>query len=137
MPPRNRHSVQQPPRNDLKEISDELHEHIAVLASDEFAGRAPASKEEILTTSYIADQFKALGLAPGNGDSYLQEVQVTESITDANTALQVKGASFAAQFKYGEQVPQQPTPVFTRKPWATSRPASAGKTAFAPWCLTM
>ena len=96
--------AEQPAANELEQVADELHKHIAVLASDEFAGRAPASDKEILTTSYIADKFKALGLAPGNGDSYLQEVQVTESITDANTALKIVGTHFAAQFKYGEQM---------------------------------
>ena len=91
-------------QDDLKDITVELHEHIAVLASDDFGGRAPASNGELLTTAYIADKFKALGLSPGNGDSYLQEVQVTESITDADNSLYVKGADFAANFQYGEQM---------------------------------
>ena len=91
-------------QDDLKDITVELHEHIAVLASDEFGGRAPASKGEALTTAYIADKFKALGLSPGNGNSYLQEVPVTESITDADTSLNVIGNGFEANFHYGDQV---------------------------------
>jgi Zn-dependent M28 family amino/carboxypeptidase len=91
-------------QDDLKEITTELHEHIAVLASDEYGGRAPASKGETLTTNYIVSKFKALGISPGNDDSYLQQVQVTESIFDADTSLMVKGADFTEAFHYGEQM---------------------------------
>ncbi len=58
----------------LESVSAELHKHTAVLASDAFGGRAPATEGEALTTAYLVEQFKALGLAPGNGDSYLQRV---------------------------------------------------------------
>ena len=91
-------------QDDLKAITVELHEHIAVLASDEYAGRAPASEGEALTTAYLEQQFKALGVAPGNGDSYLQQVQVTKSITDADTTLTVQGTDFTAELGYGTQM---------------------------------
>ena len=49
--------------------------HIKVLASDEFEGRAPGSKGEELSVKYISDQFKAIGLKPGNPNgTYTQEV---------------------------------------------------------------
>src|ERR1700757_2276469 len=54
---------------------DALLAHIKTLASDEFEGRAPGSKGEELSIKYISDQFKAIGLKPGNPDgSYFQEV---------------------------------------------------------------
>ena len=54
---------------------DGLLAHIKVLGSDEFEGRAPGSKGEELSVKYIADQFKKIGLHPGNPDgSYVQEV---------------------------------------------------------------
>jgi Zn-dependent M28 family amino/carboxypeptidase len=54
---------------------DGLLAHIKVLASDEFEGRAPGSKGEDLSVKYIADQFKKIGLKPGNPDgTYTQEV---------------------------------------------------------------
>jgi Zn-dependent M28 family amino/carboxypeptidase len=54
---------------------DGLLAHIKVLASDEFEGRAPGTKGEELSVKYISDQFKAIGLKPGNPDgSYTQEV---------------------------------------------------------------
>jgi Zn-dependent M28 family amino/carboxypeptidase len=54
---------------------DGLLAHIKVLASDEFEGRAPGSKGEDLSVEYITDQFKKIGLKPGNPDgTYTQEV---------------------------------------------------------------
>src|SRR5215204_5973123 len=47
---------------------DGLLAHIKVLASDEFEGRAPGSKGEELSVNYITDQFKKIGLKPGNPD---------------------------------------------------------------------
>jgi Zn-dependent M28 family amino/carboxypeptidase len=49
--------------------------HIKMLASDEFEGRAPGTKGEELSVKYISDQFKKIGLKPGNPDeTYTQEV---------------------------------------------------------------
>jgi Zn-dependent M28 family amino/carboxypeptidase len=49
--------------------------HIKLLASDEFEGRAPGTKGEELSVNYITDQFKKVGLKPGNPDgTYIQEV---------------------------------------------------------------
>ncbi len=54
---------------------DGLLAHIKVLASDEFEGRAPGTKGEELSVKYISDQFKQIGLKPGNPDgTYTQEV---------------------------------------------------------------
>lgn len=49
--------------------------HITTLASDAFEGRAPGTRGEALTVDYLSQQFKTLGLAPGNPDgSYRQNV---------------------------------------------------------------
>jgi Zn-dependent M28 family amino/carboxypeptidase len=54
---------------------DGLLAHIKVLASDEFEGRAAGTKGEELSVKYITDQFKQIGLKPGNPDgTYTQEV---------------------------------------------------------------
>src|ERR1043166_5783990 len=54
---------------------DGLLAHIKILASDEFEGRAPGSKGEELSVKYITEQFKTIGLKPGNPDgTYTQEV---------------------------------------------------------------
>ena len=80
-----------PPALPPKAASDvvtaaDLLKHIKVLASDKFEGRAPGSKGEELSVKYITEQFKALGLKPGNPNgSYTQEVPLA-GITSAPTA---------------------------------------------------
>src|SRR6266576_6389831 len=71
--------------------ADGLLAHIKMLASDEFEGRAPDSKGEELSIQYIADQFKTIGLIPGNPDgTYFQEVPLA-GIMSAPTASFVVG----------------------------------------------
>jgi Zn-dependent M28 family amino/carboxypeptidase len=55
---------------------ENLKKHIKYLSSDELAGREPATEGDRLTAKYLVDNFKSLGLSPGNGDSYLQEVEL-------------------------------------------------------------
>ena len=70
---------------DLIEPGDFL-QHVKVLASDEFEGRAPGSKGEELSVKYITEQFMSIGLLPGNPDgTYVQEVPLA-GIKTAPTA---------------------------------------------------
>jgi Zn-dependent M28 family amino/carboxypeptidase len=65
-----------------------LLDHIKVLASDKFEGRAPATKGETLTINFIEGQFKKLGLAPGNPDgTYLQKVPMVGITADPSAQL--------------------------------------------------
>lgn len=52
--------------------------YVEQLSSDAFMGRKPFTKGDTLAVNYIQEQFKALGLEPGNGDSYFQEVPMVE-----------------------------------------------------------
>ncbi len=55
--------------------SNDLLAHIKTLASDEYEGRAPGTKGEDLTVSYLTEQFKKFGLKPGNPDgTFVQKV---------------------------------------------------------------
>lgn len=63
----------------LKAINDTaLSKHIAVLAADDFEGRKPFTAGETKTISYLKAEFEKLGLKPGNGNSYFQEVPMVE-----------------------------------------------------------
>ena len=65
-----------------------LLENIKVLSSDEFEGRAPASKGEKLATEFIEAQFKQIGLKPGNPDgTYFQKVPLVGISTDPSAQL--------------------------------------------------
>lgn len=81
------------PANALAAITAEaLLEHIRVLSSDEFGGRAPGSAGEELSVNYIAEQFKALGLSPGNPDgTYTQDVPLAGITGSPTLTLNVKG----------------------------------------------
>jgi Zn-dependent M28 family amino/carboxypeptidase len=69
---------------------DGLLAHIKVLASDEFEGRAPGTKGEELSVKYISDQFKKIGLKPGNPDAtYTQEVPLVGIKSDPRMAFTV------------------------------------------------
>jgi len=63
----------------LVEVSQEtLGNHIEQLASDEFLGRKPFTEGEVKTVNYLKDEFEKLGLLPGNGDSFFQDVPLVE-----------------------------------------------------------
>jgi Zn-dependent M28 family amino/carboxypeptidase len=61
--------------------------HAKVLSSDEFEGRAPGTKGEELTVNYLVDEFKKIGLKPGNTDgTFIQKVPLV-GITPAPAPL--------------------------------------------------
>ena len=86
----------------LKAFSaDSVLNHIKKLASDEFEGRAPGSRGEELTVKYLTDQFRALGLAPGNPDgTYVQKVPLVEITADPRMKLAFTGAAAHLEPKY-------------------------------------
>lgn len=57
---------------------ESYQKYVTELASDDFMGRKPFSKGDTLAVQYIEKQFKDLGLLPGNGTSYFQEVPMVE-----------------------------------------------------------
>jgi Zn-dependent M28 family amino/carboxypeptidase len=70
-------------------------EHIKVLASDEYEGRAPGTRGEDLTVAYITDQLKKLGIKPGNTDgTYVQNVPLVGITVEQSPTLTFrKGAA--------------------------------------------
>jgi Zn-dependent M28 family amino/carboxypeptidase len=90
--------------SDSAEIEAMLHQHIAVLASDEFEGRAPATPGEEKTINYLRSKFEALGIGPGNGDSYFQSVSVTEITTASDAVLTFSGSNYDAKLEYATEM---------------------------------
>src|SRR5437660_2113575 len=71
---------------------DALLAHIKILSSDEFEGRSPGTKGEELSIKYISDQFKSVGLKPGNPDGrYFQEVPLEGIKSDPHMTFVVNG----------------------------------------------
>jgi len=69
----------------------DLEPNLITLSSDEFMGRMPFTEGEQLTTSFLESKFKEMGLEPGNGDSYFQEVPMVSIITYPEQSLEFKG----------------------------------------------
>ncbi|MGD8539937.1 MAG: M28 family metallopeptidase [Candidatus Aminicenantes bacterium] len=83
--------------------AESLAENTGILSSDEFEGRAPASRGEELTINFMKEEFQKLWLKPGNGDSFFQEVPMVEinSIPEGN--LVIKGKTKAHEFSFGDE----------------------------------
>jgi len=58
---------------------DAIAEHVRVLASDEYEGRAPGTHGETLTLAYVTAAFKKAGLVPGGTNGYAQPVPLAEA----------------------------------------------------------
>ena len=70
-----------------------LRAHLSLLADDLFEGRGSGQRGGDLTVRYLETQLKALGLAPANGASYRQAVQLTGTrVLAEGTRLAIKGA---------------------------------------------
>jgi Zn-dependent M28 family amino/carboxypeptidase len=78
---------------------DSLAQHIKDLSSDEFQGRKPFTEGETKTIKYLESHFTSLGLEPGNGVSYFQEVPMVRITTAAEKEMVVKSNSGTMNLK--------------------------------------
>jgi len=75
--------------------------HVKVLASDEYEGRAPGTKGEELSVTYIVGQFQKAGLKPGNSDgTYFQKVPLIGITADPSAVLTFKKGSKEQKLKF-------------------------------------
>ena len=80
--------------------TDDLHAHLAIIASDEFEGRETGEPGNELAANYIAQHFKSLNLvAPVGGKSYFQDVAFTFSRWN-DISLEVNGNSYKHLWDY-------------------------------------
>ncbi|MFK7887678.1 MAG: M28 family metallopeptidase [Gammaproteobacteria bacterium] len=63
--------------------------HVKALSSDEFEGRSPSSAGEAKTLAYLAEAFQRIGLKPGNGKSFFQDVPLV-TMTASAQPIQIK-----------------------------------------------
>ena len=91
-----------PPSTDIDEYL--YRQHVRRLASDDFEGRKPGTAGEEKTVAYLVEQFRKLGLKPGNGESYLQQVPMVEIQAGADALLSATGRQGTATFAYGKDM---------------------------------
>ncbi len=72
--------------------ADRLKQDIAVLAADSLMGRMPFTEGETKTLNYLQKQFEAMGLEPGNDQSFLQTVPMVNILATAAPTMQIKSA---------------------------------------------
>lgn len=103
--------LQRAPRTELHipdvepgDISEATMKEVTrVLSSDEFEGRMPGSIGEEKTLAYLVERFRAAGLQPGNGESWLQEVPLVEITGKNHAPLTVTGGSRPLSYQFGSQ----------------------------------
>lgn len=71
------------------QLSD-IEPNLITLASDEFLGRMPFTEGETITTQFLEQEFKTLGLEPGNEDSYFQDVPMVSITTLPSQTMEFK-----------------------------------------------
>ncbi|WP_343675147.1 M28 family metallopeptidase [Chitinophaga sp.] len=73
---------------------------ITVLASDVFQGRKPFTIGEDKTINYLEERFREIGLQPGNGESFCQEVPMVEIISKPSGPMVIKGKNGSVTLPY-------------------------------------
>ncbi len=82
--------------------TDELAKDVKILSSDDFEGRFPASPGEEKTIQFLKKEFEKVGLKPGNGENFFQEVPLVEITASPQTKLVITGGKKPLEFTYGD-----------------------------------
>src|SRR5687767_6872363 len=78
---------------------------IRTVSGDAFLGRAPATRGEELTTTYIRDRLQAAGVqAGGPNGSWFQEVPLSQSDIVGTPSLSITVGGQTTPLKQGEQI---------------------------------
>lgn len=102
LPGCNLHPKEPPPSTDIDDTA--YGDHVRVLASDDFQGRKPGTPGEDKTVSYLIEKFHKLGLKPGNGASYVQQVPLVQITAAADATLTVSGAGGSRDLAFGKDM---------------------------------
>ncbi len=80
-----------------------ISEDIEKLASDEFLGRMPFTEGETKTLEFLESEYRKIGLSPGNGDSYYQEVPLVEIDPNPDETLRISGGKENVELQLGTE----------------------------------
>jgi Zn-dependent M28 family amino/carboxypeptidase len=88
--------------------AEALIEHVRVLASDEFEGRAPGTEGERRTIEYLQRAYAAAGLQPGvtlpdGTRSWVQEATLVAATLTNTPTLTISGRDGAREYAYATQ----------------------------------
>lgn len=91
--------------------ADRLAADIATLASDEFEGRRPGTSGGEKTIAFLKQRFRELGLEPGNGDSYVQDVPLVKVTIDTSSLMVVKSNGAEQRLRFGRDFAASYSPM--------------------------
>jgi Zn-dependent M28 family amino/carboxypeptidase len=77
---------------------------LRTLASDDFLGRKPGTAGEEKTVAYLVERLRKIGLKPGNGESFLQQVPLLELTAAADASLSLAGPRGVRSLAYGRDM---------------------------------
>ena len=80
---------------------ESIQKHMSALSSDEFLGRMPCTEGENKTIEYLTNTLREIGIAPGNGESYLQNVPLLDINSTMETSLEIDGKNEKLSFAPG------------------------------------
>lgn len=91
-----------PPSTDIDDTA--FGDYVRVLASDDFVGRKPGTAGEDKTVGFLVENFRKIGLKPGNGKSYVQSVPLVQITAAPDARLAVSGAGAERNLVYGKDM---------------------------------
>ena len=84
---------------------ERLNAAVAVLAGDEFEGRAPTTPGEEKSVTWIAGQFRALGLEPAGDDgTYFQTVPINRFVQDGPAVITARAGGETITLQRGTDI---------------------------------
>ncbi|AMK17810.1 MULTISPECIES: M28 family metallopeptidase [Sphingobium] len=90
--------------SDVTPSIDTMKEVVKEISSDAYEGRAPGTVGEEKTLAYLVQRFEALGLKPGNKDSWFQDVPLVEITAKNVTPMRFTGGKTPLSLDYGSQM---------------------------------
>ncbi len=79
-------------------------QHLLVVSSDDYEGRAPGTIGERLTTTYLKGELERIGLQPANDGSYFQRVPMQTTTIAPDTSVMIAVGERPLTYKHGEDI---------------------------------
>lgn len=77
----------------------DLEPYLVKISGDDFMGRLPFTEGEKITTSFLESEFKNIGLEPGNGDSYFQDVPMVSIVSKPVGKMALKNSATSLELE--------------------------------------
>ena len=90
------------PEEQVVIAANTIEKHVSEISKDYYLGRKPFTEGETRTIQYLKNELESLGLQPGNGDSYFQEVPMVEITSTPSETMTISGKGKTRSLKLSE-----------------------------------